>query len=101
MKKIPFIAVCLFLLSCSSEDENKNEDDEWIQPRACFKLLPPCVPYHDDNFSRECNSSEEIERVTLILEEHGCLFKKSACIENEIDGHDNEKNMKCARELED
>ncbi|MDR2593474.1 MAG: hypothetical protein LBC87_01710 [Fibromonadaceae bacterium] len=95
MKKILFIATCLFLLSCSSE----NEDDEWIQPRACFKLLPPCVPYHDEYTSKECNSSEVIEQATLTLEEHGCLFKKSACLENEIEGRDNEKNIKCEREL--
>jgi hypothetical protein len=91
MNKIFFIAAGLLLLSCSSE----NEDNEWIKPRQCFALLPPCVPYHDENTSRECNSSEDIERSTLTLEEHGCLFKKSACLENEIEGSANEKNMKC------
>jgi len=96
MKKVLFIAASLFLLNCSSDDENKNQDGEWISPRQCTELAlqnPRCDL--DPNCERQ--SPESIEEVTVIYEEHGCVIRKTACIDENVRDDD----IKCARELED
>jgi hypothetical protein len=89
MKKILFIATCLFLLSCSSE----NEDDEWIQPRQCIELAiqnPRCDS--DPNCQRD--KAETIEKTISMLEEYECVMRKTACIDDNVKDDD----VKCKRE---
>jgi len=95
MNKLLFIAGCLFLVGCSSSPESKSEDDEWIQPRECTALAlqnPRC----DLDPDCERNKPEEIENTNLILEDHECVMRKTACIDDNVKDED----IKCTRELD-
>jgi len=86
MKKVLFTVACLFLLNCSSDDGNKNEDSEWIQPRQCMELELNSEEMRRCDLDPNCErqSPESNEETISKLEELKCVIRKTACIEGKV-----------------
>lgn len=75
MKKFLVIAIVFGLIGSSSE----NEENEWLQPRQCMELA---LQNNRCDLDPDCEREkpEGIEANILKAEEHGCVYRKNACI---------------------
>jgi len=99
MKKVCITLFTIAFIGCSTDEPEKSNgnDGEWISPRQCYEFVwqnPKCdLEPHCSRHPREYD-----EYLISMLEEHGCVMRKSACIDDDLIA---ERDMKCARELED